>query len=75
MTQFLASSPRGPLGTHGNHRQPTVKLGVKKARAKGKPVGRPVVVDKVEWHQGELFPRVGFIVTNMSAGPEGLVDF
>ena len=29
------------------------------------------VVAKVEWHRGELFPRVGFIVTNMSAGPEG----
>jgi hypothetical protein len=25
------------------------------------------VVAKVEWHQGELFPRVGFVVTNMSA--------
>jgi len=23
------------------------------------------VVAKVEWHQGELFPRVGFIVTNL----------
>ena len=23
------------------------------------------VVSKVEWHQGELFPRVGFIVTNL----------
>jgi len=33
------------------------------------------VVAKVEWHQGELFPRVGFIVTNMSARPEGVVDF
>ena len=22
---------------------------------------------KVEWHQGELFPRVGFIVTNLSS--------
>jgi len=31
------------------------------------------VVAKVEWHQGELFPRVGFIVTNMSASPEGVV--
>ena len=31
------------------------------------------VIAKVEWHQGELFPRVGFIVTNMSAGPEGVV--
>ena len=33
------------------------------------------VVAKVEWRQGELFPRVGFIVTNMSAGPEGVVRF
>tara|TARA_B100002003_G_C14104531_1_gene531277 strand:- start:251 stop:1582 length:1332 start_codon:yes stop_codon:yes gene_type:complete len=33
------------------------------------------VVAKVEWHQGELFPRVGFIVTNMSANPEGVVHF
>ena len=33
------------------------------------------VVAKVEWHKGELFPRVGFIVTNMSARPEGVVHF
>jgi hypothetical protein len=33
------------------------------------------VVAKVEWHQGELFPRVGFIVTNMSASAEGVVHF
>ena len=33
------------------------------------------VVAKVEWHRGELFPRVGFIVTNMMAGPEGVVRF
>jgi len=33
------------------------------------------VVAKVEWHHGELFPRVGFIVTNMSAKPEGVVQF
>ena len=25
------------------------------------------VVAKVEWHPGELYPRVGFIVTNLSA--------
>jgi hypothetical protein len=24
------------------------------------------VVAKVEWHNGELFPRVGFIVTNLA---------
>ena len=30
---------------------------------------------KVEWHQGELFPRVGFIVTNLSYPPKGIVRF
>jgi hypothetical protein len=33
------------------------------------------VVAKVEWHQGQLFPRVGFIVTNLSTKPEGVVHF
>ena len=33
------------------------------------------VVAKVEWHQGELFPRIGFIVTNMSARAKGVVRF
>jgi len=33
------------------------------------------VVAKVEWNQGELFPRVGFIVTNMSAKAQGIVHF
>jgi hypothetical protein len=33
------------------------------------------VVAKVEWHQGELFPRIGFVVTNMSARMEGVVHF
>ncbi len=33
------------------------------------------VVAKVEWHQGELFPRVGFIVTNLSAKPKDVVRF
>jgi len=33
------------------------------------------VVAKVEWHRGELFPRVGFIVTNLSARPKGVVHF
>ena len=32
-------------------------------------------VAKVEWHQGELFPRVGFIVTNLSYPPKGIVRF
>jgi hypothetical protein len=33
------------------------------------------VVAKVEWHLGELFPRLGFIVTNLSAKPKGVVRF
>lgn len=33
------------------------------------------VVAKVEWPRGELFPRVGFIVTNLKARPEGAVHF
>ena len=33
------------------------------------------VIAKVEWHQGELFPRVGFIITNMSAKAKNVVRF
>ncbi len=33
------------------------------------------VVAKVEWHRGQLFPRVGFVVTNLFAKPEGVVHF
>ncbi len=33
------------------------------------------VVAKVEWHQGQLFSRVGFVVTNLSADPKGVVHF
>ena len=33
------------------------------------------VVAKVEWHQGELYPRVGFIVTNLSRPAERVVKF
>ena len=33
------------------------------------------VVAKVEWHQGELFPRVGFIVTNLNKRCKNVVKF
>ena len=33
------------------------------------------VVAKVEWHQGELYPRVGFIVTNMTRPAERVSKF
>jgi hypothetical protein len=33
------------------------------------------VVAKVEWHPGELYPRVGFLVTNLARPPERVVAF
>jgi hypothetical protein len=33
------------------------------------------VIAKVEWHRGELYPRVGFIVTNMVRRAENVVAF
>jgi hypothetical protein len=33
------------------------------------------VVVKVEWHPGELYPRVGFVVTNLSQPAERVVAF
>src|SRR4051794_19671962 len=33
------------------------------------------VVAKVEWHPGELYPRVGFLVTNPCRPPERVVAF
>ncbi len=33
------------------------------------------MVAKVEWHPGELYPRVGFIVTNMTRPAERVVMF
>jgi hypothetical protein len=33
------------------------------------------VVAKVEWHHGELYPRVGFIVTNLARPAERVVAF
>ncbi len=33
------------------------------------------VVAKVEWHRGELFPRVGFLVTNLSWRSKNVVKF
>src|SRR5687767_6059144 len=33
------------------------------------------VVANVEWHPGELYPRVGFLVTNLGRPPERVVAF
>jgi hypothetical protein len=33
------------------------------------------VVAKIEWHPGELYPRVGFIVTNIAAPPRAVAFY
>jgi Transposase DDE domain group 1 len=33
------------------------------------------VVAKIEWHPGELYPRVGLIVTNLARSAEGIMAF
>ena len=33
------------------------------------------VVAKIEWHPGDLFPRVGFVVTNLPMEPEWIIRF
>ncbi len=43
-------------------------------QAKSWAKGRRVVA-KVEWHAGELFPRVGFVVTNLRRSPKRVVKF
>ena len=31
------------------------------------------VIVKAEWHPGELFPRVGFVVTNLPMEPDWII--
>ena len=33
------------------------------------------MVVKVEWHQGELYPRTGFFVTNLTRPDKRVVKF
>ena len=33
------------------------------------------IVAKVEWHPGELFSRVGFVVTNLPMDPDWIIHF
>jgi hypothetical protein len=33
------------------------------------------VVAKVAWHSGELFPRIGFVVTNLNWRPKNIIRF
>src|SRR5262249_13868625 len=55
-----------PVGRPPHHVRP-MPISATQARTWTKPRR---VIAKVEWHPGELYPRVGFIVTNMSRQPE-----
>ena len=55
-------------------RKPLVRYKSFRYRAKSWNTPRRIVA-KVEHHQGELFPRVGFIVTNMALPSRSVVRF
>jgi hypothetical protein len=64
LTRPIGRPPKKPVVTFASFRY----------QAKGWTRARRVVA-KVEWHQGELYPRVGFIVTNLSRPPARVVKF
>ena len=55
LTRPVGRPPKKPIVSYASFRY----------QAKGWTQARRVVA-KVEWHQGELYPRVGFIVTNLT---------
>jgi hypothetical protein len=55
-------------------KKPVVFYASFRYQAKGWTRARRVVA-KVEWHQGELYPRVGFIVTNLNRPNRRVVKF
>ena len=61
-----------PVGRPGN--APHVRYADFEYQAKSWERARRVVA-KVEWHRGELFPRVGFIVTNLERPAKKVIRF
>ena len=59
LTRPVGRPPKKPIVTYASFRYQAT--GWTRARR---------VVAKVEWHRGELYPRVGFIVTNLSRPAE-----
>jgi Transposase DDE domain group 1 len=55
-------------------KKPIVSYASFRYQAKGWTKARRVVA-KVEWHRGELYPRVGFIVTNLARPAEWVIKF
>jgi DDE family transposase len=64
LTRPVGRPPKKPIMTFASFRY----------QAKGWTRARRVVA-KVEWHQGELYPRIGFIVTNLTRPNAGVVKF
>ena len=55
-------------------KEPVVKYHSFRYQAASWKINRRVVA-KIEWHEGELFPRVGFIVTNLRWKNSNVVKF
>jgi hypothetical protein len=64
--------PKRPVGRPP--KKPKVFYHAFRYQAKSWDRARRVVV-KVEWHAGELFPRVGFVVTNLRRTPKRVIKF
>src|SRR4051795_4493937 len=61
-----------PVGRQPKKPQVFFASFIYQAQSWGKPRR---VVAKVEWHQGELYPRVGFILTNLTRPAERISKF
>jgi hypothetical protein len=68
----IADLLKRPVGRPAHYVQRLYKSFRYQAASWSRP--RPVVA-KVEWHFGELFPRVGFIVTNLRRTAQNVVGF
>jgi Transposase DDE domain group 1 len=72
LEQKIAPLLKRPVGRPS--RKPKVFYASFQYQAKSWECARRVVA-KVEWHAGELFPRVGFIVTNLTGRSKKVVRF
>ena len=62
------------LGSNHSSNKPVVLYHSFKYQAGSWDCSRRIIA-KVEWHAGEIFPRVGFIVTNMKGWANKVVKF
>jgi hypothetical protein len=72
LQQSIACMLKRPVGRPPNH---VVRTYASFSYQAGSWDSRRRVVAKVEWHPGELYPRVGFIVTNLCRRAEKVVTF